>query len=100
MSKRVRPEGGGMVWHEQLNAFECYGCSEFTEIRIRALRTPDKLAELREMLIVEHTECWEFDDPRMARQARRYRTERKRRANLKERAAGALDRMSVGWRGR
>ena len=91
-AKRERPEDGGIIWHEQYNAFECLGCGEFEEIRKRADRTPGKLAELKELLIADHTECWEFDDPKMARDARRYRKEKKRRENL------AAQRVS--WRGR
>ena len=98
--KRERPADGGIVWHEKWNAFECLGCTEFTEIRKRADRTPGRLAELKEMLVIEHTECWQFDDPQMARDARKYRSEKKRRQNLKARAGGALDRQSVSWRGR
>lgn len=97
---RVRPDGGGVVWHERLNAFECLGCCEYWEVRSRRLRTPAKLVELREMVIADHTECWEFDDPRMARDAGKYRKEKKRRGNLAARAAGALDRQAVSWRGR
>ncbi len=99
-TKRERPADGGMVWREEWNAFECYGCGEFEEIRKRADRTPEKLAELKEMLIADHTECWEFDDPQMARDARKYRKEKKRRENLRARAAGALDRQAVSWQGR
>jgi hypothetical protein len=99
-AKRERPEDGGIVWHEAWNAFECLGCGGFEEIRKRADRTPAKLAELKEMLIVDHTECWQFDDPKMAADARKYRKESKRRENLKARAAGALDRQAVSWRGR
>ncbi len=84
--KRERPADGGMKWHDRHNAFECYGCGEFIEIRRRADREPDKLALTRELLVADHTECWEFDDPQMARDARKYRTERKRRALL---AAGS-----------
>jgi hypothetical protein len=91
-SKRERPEDGGMVWHEEFNAFGCLGCMEFEEIHKRADRTPEKLAELKEMLIADHTECWEFDDPQMARDARKYRKEKKRRENL------AAQRVS--WQGR
>lgn len=91
-TKRERPEDGGIVWHEKWNAFECYGCGEFTEIRSAAKRTPDKLAEMRELLIIEHTECWEFDDPRQAKLVRKFRKEKKRRENL---AA-----QKVSWRGR
>jgi hypothetical protein len=90
--KRERPADGGIVWHEAWDAFECLGCMEFTEIRKRADRTPDRIEEIKELLIVEHTECWEFDDPRMAADARRYRKEKKRRENL------AAQRVS--WRGR
>lgn len=99
-TKRERPADGGVVWHEELNAFQCYGCLEFEEIHKRADRTPDRLEELKELLIIEHTECWQFDDPRMAADARKYRSEKKRRENLKARVAGALDRQSVSWRGR
>jgi hypothetical protein len=99
-TKRERPEDGGVVWHERFNAFECYGCGEFTEIRDRSKRTPDKLAEMREFLIVDHTECWQFDDSKMAADARKYWSEKKRRENLKARASGALDRQAVSWRGR
>ena len=91
-SKREPPEGGGIVWHEEWNAFLCLGCGEYTEIRDRNKRTPDKLAELKEMLIADHVECWEFDDPKMAADARKYRSEKKRRANLSA--------QRVAWRGR
>lgn len=80
-----------MVWREQLNAFECLGCSEFEEIRKRSDREPERLALLRELLIVDHTECWEFDDPRMAKLQRRFRKRVKREKNL------AAQRAS--WRG-
>lgn len=90
MAKRERPLDGGIVWHDRLNAFECYGCSGYEEVRSRARRTPEKLALLREFLVIDHTECWEFDDPKMAADARRYRSEKKRRALLGRRAGRAL----------
>ena len=99
-AKRERPEDGGIVWHERFNAFECYGCGEFEEVRSASKRTPDKLAELREFLVLDHTECWEFDDSKMAADARKYRSEKKRRELLKTRAAAVLDRQAVSWRGR
>jgi hypothetical protein len=91
-TKRVRPEGGGIVWHDRLNAFECEGCTEVEEIRRRGDRTPEKLAELRELLIADHTECWEFDDLEQARQQRKYRERKKLRENLVA--------LHVSWRGR
>lgn len=99
-AKRVRPEDGGIVWHERLNAFECYGCGEYEEVRSASRRTPEKLAELKEFLILDHTECWQFDDAQMARDARKYRSEKKRRELLKARAGQALSRQAVSWRGR
>ena len=92
--KRERPEDGGVVWHERWNAFECLGCEEFEEIRRHADRTPAKLAELREMLVADHAECWRFDDPKMARDARRYRSAKRRKelalAFARERGSGRV----------
>lgn len=92
-AKRPRPADGGMVWRPELNAFECLGgCEDFFQVFKRCERdNPETMASLREMLIVDHTECWEFDDPRMAADARKYRKKKKRLANL---AA-----QRVGWRG-
>jgi hypothetical protein len=98
-ARRERPEDGGVVWHERFNAFECQGCGEFEEVRKRGLRTPAKLAELKELLVADHTECWEFDDPRMARDARRYRKEGKRRELLRS-GDQRLAAQKVNWRGR
>jgi hypothetical protein len=92
VSRRERPEDGGLIWHEKWNAFECYGCGEYEEIRKSSDRTPERLMELLELLIIEHTECWQFDDPKMAADARRYRKDKTRRANL---AA-----QKTSWRGR
>jgi hypothetical protein len=81
---RERPADGGVVWHHHLNAFECRACKEFLEIRSRRLQTPAKLAELRELFAIDHTECWEYSDARMARLQRRFRRELKRQMNLEE----------------
>lgn len=96
--KRERPAEGGLVWHEELNAFQCYGCDEFEEVRSAARRTPEKLAELKEMLILDHTECWEFSDPKMAADARRHRKEKKRRELLAQ--GRGLGSQRTSWRGR
>ncbi|UWZ84634.1 hypothetical protein [Occallatibacter riparius] len=101
MAKRERPEDGGIEWHDRLNAFECLGCGEFDEVHsARRRNDAEWMQERRELLVLDHTECWEFDDPKMARDARRYRSERKRRELLKARAGAALDRQAVSWRGR
>ncbi|MGA9071029.1 MAG: hypothetical protein WB424_12280 [Terracidiphilus sp.] len=62
-------------------------------------REPDRLAELHEGLIMDHTECWEFDDPAEARERRRYRKEKKRREILRTGGFG-LAAQCVSWRGR
>jgi hypothetical protein len=100
-AKRERPADGGMVWQNELNAFQCHGCEEFHEVHSRRRREdPEHMAMLREMLIVDHTECWKFNDSQMARNARKYRSEKTRRSNLASRAGHALDRQATSWRGR
>ena len=92
MSTRTRPENGGIVWHDRAHAFECLGCGEIVEMRRRAeYENPEHVATMRELLVVDHTECWEYADPRMARLQRRFRKEAKRQKNL---AA-----QSGAWRG-
>lgn len=95
-TKRVRPsrsEGAGIVWKAWIHAFYCEGCEDHIEIRSRReYDDAEFVASMKEMLIVDHTECWEFDDPEMARQARRWRKKKKLRENLAAQAAS--------WRGR
>lgn len=82
-AKRERPAGGGMVWHAVIHAFFCEGCEEWTEIRKRReYDDAEFLLRTKEMLVVDHTECWQFHDPEMARQARRWRKKKKLRENL------------------
>jgi len=90
-TKRVRPADGGMEWKEEFHAFYCWGCHEYEEVRSSRDREPDKLAELHELYIIDHTECWEFDDPEMAAEARKYRKEKKRRENLAKGRTGIRD---------
>ena len=94
--KRERPEDGGMLWHARMNAFECLGCSEFETVRSRRIWTnPERLAQMRELFVLDHTECWQYADEEKARQARRYRKARKRRELVTARASRALDRVGV-----
>lgn len=86
--KRERPENGGILWHARVNTFECEGCGEFIPQRRQTWMDPEALAITRELLIVDHTECWEYDDPRMAKLARRFRKEAKRQKNLAARRGG------------
>lgn len=79
MARRERPDGGGIVWHARVNVFECQGCSELIAQRRQVWMDPEQLAMVRELLVLDHTECWEYDDPRMAKLARRFRKEVKRR---------------------
>jgi hypothetical protein len=103
-AKRVRPADGGIEWRDELHAFECLGgCEDFFQVAKRADReNPETMLYLKEMLIADHTECWEFDDPEMVREARRYRSERKRRENLRNlgRGPGIVDCSGYLRRGR
>ena len=80
-----------MPYNDRLHFFECWGCDELIEVRRKIYVDPEKLAEYRELLILDHTECWEFDDPRMAADARKFRKAQKRRELLKGRANAVLD---------
>lgn len=80
---RERPGDGGVRWHARANAFECQACGELTPVMSRRMWTnPERLAIFRELMVIDHTECWEYDDPRMALLARRFRREVKRQKNL------------------
>lgn len=83
---RERPTDGGVVWHHHLNAFECLGCNEFLEIHNRRVQTnAEKLAELRELVAIDHTECWEYEDVRVARLQRIFRRRLRRQLEIEER---------------
>jgi hypothetical protein len=56
---------------------------------------PERLAELRELLVIDHTECWQYGDVEKAQQARKFRKDRKRRELLRGRADGAFNRMAA-----
>lgn len=95
--KRERPVDGGMPWHARLNAFECLGCGEFYEVHSRRKRDDhEHMNVLREALIDDHAECWQFDDPQLARDARKYRKSKTLRENQRRR----LNAQVVSWRGR
>ena len=80
--KRERPANGGMVWHARVAVFECEGCGELNPQRRQVATNPEQLAIVRELLVLDHTECWEFEDPRMARLQRRFRKGVKRQKLL------------------
>jgi hypothetical protein len=87
--RRERPADGGVEWHGHLNAFECRACAEFIPMRRKVWNDPEKLAEMREMLVLDHAECWLYNDAEKARQARKYRKEKKRRYALAWKVLGA-----------
>jgi hypothetical protein len=96
MSKRERPEDGGVVWHGRLNAFECLGCDGMLTVRShRVWNNPERLAAFRELMVLDHAECWQYADARLAAQARRFRKERVRRQLLAAQAAKTFDKMAA-----
>jgi hypothetical protein len=83
---RERPEGGGIKWYAWANTFECEACGELHPQRRQTWTDPEQLAMVRELLVLDHTECWEYDDPRMAKLARRFRKGVKRLALQRQRS--------------
>jgi hypothetical protein len=67
-----------------MNTFECEGCGELMAQRRAVWTDPEELAMVRELLVLDHTECWEYDDPRMAKLARKFRKDVKRQMLLKQ----------------
>jgi hypothetical protein len=88
---RARPEGGGIIWHARVNLFECQACGGLTPMGRGAANDPERLAVMREMLVIDHAVCWEYSDRRMAQLARHFRKACRRHLNL---AA-----QRVGWKG-
>ena len=88
--ERERPMGGGVCWHEALRVFECLGCEERVEIRRCVYSNPERLAEQRELLELEHRNCWKYKTAELARNARRWRKEGLRRWMLVTAAARRL----------
>lgn len=91
--ERERPLGGGMYWHEALRVFECLGCEERVEVKRYIYRDPERLAEHRELLEIEHDECWKYASAELAWNARRWRKEGRRRKML---VAAAARRLGLG----
>lgn len=86
MMMRLRPADGGVVWHHDLNAFECLACEEKIAVISRAVwLNPERLAIFRELMVLDHAECWQYCDARMARMQRRFRREVKRQMKLEKR---------------
>ena len=90
--ERERPPGGGVYWRDEVHVFECLGCMETIEVPARIYRSPEALAEHREMLELDHENCWRYGSVELARNARRYRKDETRRKLLAQ--AG----RRMGWR--
>lgn len=88
-ANRSRPTDGGIVWHGRTNLYECLGCGEFMPLLgRRRSENPETVARIRELMVLDHTECWEYADARMARLARRFRKEVKRQLLLQRKGQG------------
>ena len=79
---RPRPDDGGMEWHHDINAFECLGCLDHISVRPSVYRDPEALLSMKELLVLDHTECWLYLDAAQARKARRFRKNSTRRKLL------------------
>jgi hypothetical protein len=80
-----------LTYDPKTQSFYCSGCMETEAVRKNIYTDQDKLLEFKEMMAIEHSECPNFKDPVMARQARKFRKEAKRRQLLEPvRSAGCF----------
>ena len=82
---RERPLGGGVYWHERLHALECMGCMSTIEVRRAIYEDPERLATIRQLLELDHEDCWRYGDVQHARDARNFRKDRDRLKKLSPR---------------
>ena len=78
----MRPLGGGVYWHEKDHALECMGCLVLIEVRRSIYSDPELLATIRQLLELDHEDCWRYADAEAARHARNFRKDRERLKKL------------------
>lgn len=67
-----------LVYDEYRQAFHCLCCYDVIEIPRSTMRDPESFVLLRELAELDHCECGNYQDARLARNARRWRKEMKR----------------------
>jgi hypothetical protein len=69
---------GTVSYRERTNTFYCQECESHTPCPRRILHNPEKFVEMLELVNLDHTECAEYSDYRLAKNARMFRKETKR----------------------
>lgn len=77
MTSTAAPEA--LQYDPRTQSFYCTGCMELTEVRRKVYQNPEALESMKELMALDHAECGNYADPVMARHARKYRKEAKRR---------------------
>jgi hypothetical protein len=79
---REKPLGGGIYWHEKEHALECAGCLSLIEVRRVIYCDPELLATIRQLLELDHEDCWRYASAEAANNARIHRKDRDRLKKL------------------
>jgi hypothetical protein len=79
---RDKPLDGAVYWHEKEHVLECMGCLSLIEVRRVIYGNPELLATIRELLALDHEDCWRYASAEDARNARNHRKDRDRLKKL------------------
>lgn len=82
---RERPLGGGFYYHEGEHHFDCQGCLAVIEVRRLIYGSPELLASIKQLLEMDHADCWRYASAEDARNARSNRKDRDRLKKLSPR---------------
>lgn len=67
-----------VTFDEKTCSFYCTGCMTNTPVRRRTFESPDKYVEFLEMVVLDHTECDQYQDMKKSEAARKFRKEVRR----------------------
>jgi hypothetical protein len=77
----------GVEFNQRTCSLRCLHCFEEIEIRRAVAQDPHQFVEFLELVQMDHSECANYSDVRMARSAREFRKEAKRLEILSRRVA-------------
>jgi hypothetical protein len=72
-----------VTYNERDQVFECSACEDCFPISRSSLRDPEEFVRILELAQLDHKDCHTYKEPRMARNARRFRKEVNRRLLVK-----------------
>lgn len=80
---------GSIFFDERTASFGCLGCLEHVEVRRKVMNDPEQFLSMQELVALDHSECMSYGNVQMAKNARKYRKESKRRALIAPRRTSA-----------